>query len=204
MGTSTGSNSKSSLADLAEQLAAGAQKHMAAGSSLTVDGALISLTDIATKLTGFATLRGDVETARAALQAKVAVEAAQAIAMKAFIRAFVKIVRGMFGSQPDVLADFGLQPTKVRTPQTAAQAAAAVAKREATRAARGTKGPKAIQSIKGNVTGVTITPVVAGAPAEPEGAGGTGGTVNGGSSGTSAPAGKAPSATTTPNPTPQG
>ncbi|HEY1695271.1 MAG TPA: hypothetical protein VGG39_24050 [Polyangiaceae bacterium] len=179
MGTNTGIKDKGSLADLAAKLAVGAQKHMAAGSSLTVEGALISITDIATKLSGFSAMRSDVETARAALQAKLAVEAAQAMATKAFIRAFVKIVRGMFGNQPDVLADFGLTPTKARTPQTAAQQAAAVAKRAATRVARGTKGSKAIQAIKGNVTGVTITPVVAGVAAQPEGTGGTGSTGKG-------------------------
>ena len=165
MGTTTTRN-KGTRAALAKQLAVGAQKHMQAGSSLSVGGALLTLVQIVAMLQGFAALRDDVDAARAALRAKVAVEVAQALAMNAFINAFVKIVRGMFGNQPDVLADFGLAPTKARTPPTAEERAAAVAKREATRAARGTKGAKAKQAIKGNVTGVTIAPVVT-APATP-------------------------------------
>jgi len=49
-----------------------------------------TIADIVTKLTGFAALRTGVETARAALQAKVVVENAQAIIMDAFIRALLR------------------------------------------------------------------------------------------------------------------
>jgi hypothetical protein len=171
-------------------LAAGAQKNIAAGTSLTVGGTLLTLVQIVAKLNGFAALRSDVDAARAALQAKLAVETAQAVAMNAFISAFVKIVRGMFGSQPDVLADFGLQAPKAKTPLTVEQKAAAAAKRKATRAARGTTGSKQKQSIKGNVTGVTVTPVTAPPAAPPVAADGT--------SGTNAPANtKAPGAPAT-------
>lgn len=159
---------KSTRANLAASLAVGMQKNIAAGTSLSVDGNLLTLAQIVGKLQGFSALRDDVNVARAALQAKIAAETAQAMAMSAFMSALVKIVRGMFGSQPDVLAQFGLQPAKAATPLTVEQKAAAAAKREATRAARGTKGAKARLSIKGNVTGVTVTPVVAGQAAAPE------------------------------------
>ena len=122
---------------------------------------MLTIDQIVAELNGFAALRTDVETARAALQGRIAVETAQAIVMNAFISALVKIVRGMFGNQPDVLADFGLQPTKAPTPLTVEQKAMAAAKRVATRTARGTKGSRKKLSIKGNVTGVTVTPVVA-------------------------------------------
>ena len=72
-----------------------------------------------------------------------------------------------FGTQADVLADFGLAPEKARTPLTVEQKAAAAAKREATRVARGTKGAKAKKGIKGAVTGVVMTPVVAAEPVAP-------------------------------------
>jgi hypothetical protein len=191
MGTNS-KTTKGTRAALAAQLAVGAQKHLTAGTSLTVGGTLLTLAQIESELTGFASLRNDVEAAHAAYQAKIAVETAQAAAMNAFISAFVRIVRGMFGNQPDVLADFGLKPNKPKTPLTVEQKAAAAAKREATRTARGTTGSKKKLAIKGNVTGVVVTPVTT---APPVAAGGT--------SGTSAPASiKAPGATATP--TPQG
>lgn len=183
MGTNS-KETKGTRAALAASLAAGAQKHIAAGTSLSVGGSLLTLAQIETTLNGFASLRTAVDAARAALQAKLATETAQTAAMNAFLSAFVKIVRGMFGSQPDVLADFGLQPTKAKTPLTVEQKAAAAAKREATREARGTKGSKQKASIKGNVTGVTVTPVTAPAATPPAASSGT--------TGTAAPPGSAP------------
>jgi hypothetical protein len=189
-----GTNSKATKdtqAVLAEKLAAGTAKHFPAGSSLPVGGVTLTLVQIETQLTGFASLRNDVNTARAALQAKLAAENAQATAAHAFMGALVRIVRGAFGSQPDVLADFGLQPNKAKTPLTVEQMAASVAKRAATRAARGTMGSKAKLAIKGNVTGVVVKPVTAATAAQPVAAVGSG-------SGTSATASAAPSATATP------
>lgn len=193
MGTSnTGKNSKSTQAVLAASLAAGMQKRFPAGSTLSVEGVTLTIPVIEAKLTGFAAMREDVDTARAALQAKVALESAQATAMRAFMGALVRIVRGSFGNQPDVLADFGIQPIKAKTPLTVEQKAAAAAKREATRAARGTTGPKAKLKITGNVTGVTVTPVTTANASAPAAATGTTG-------GTSAPANnQAPGATTAP------
>ena len=179
---------KGTRAALAASLAVGAQKHIAAGISLTVGGSLLTLAQIESTLNGFASLRNDVDAARAALQAKLATEEAQTAVMTAFLSAFVKIVRGMFGSQPDVLADFGLQPTKAKTPLTIEQKAAAAAKREATRAARGTMGSKQKQAIKGNVTGVTVTPVTAAPAAQPSAASGTTGTAAASSSAPTPPA----------------
>jgi hypothetical protein len=191
MGTNTGNKAtKGTQSALAASLAAGAAKHFPTGSTLPIGGATLTIAQIETTLNGFASLRTDVDTARAALQAKLAAETAQAAAMRAFISAFMRIVRGAFGNQPDVLADFGLQPNKPKTPLTVEQKAAAAAKRAATRAARGTKGSKAKLAITGDVTGVVVTPVRA---AQPEAA-----TVTGG---TSAPANsQAPGATTVPAP----
>jgi len=153
MGKNTSSKTKSTQAVLATSLAAGALKHFPAGISMQVGGVTLTLTQIETELTGFASLRTGVDTARAALQAKLAAEEAQATAMNAFLDAFVKIVRGSFGNQPDVLADFGLEPEKT--------------------AARGTKGSKAKLAITGNVTGVTVTPVTTATATPPAAAVGT-------------------------------
>jgi hypothetical protein len=108
-----------------------------------------------------------VNAARAATTVKVAAERAKAPALRAFMSALVQCVRVQFGTQADVLADFGLPPKKVATPLTVEQKAAPAAKRAATREARGTKSAKAKKGIKGAVTGVVVTPVVAGAPVAP-------------------------------------
>jgi hypothetical protein len=193
MGTNTNSKAKGTKAVLAAKLAAGAQKHFPAGMSMSVGGVMLTLAQIETQLTGFASLRTDVDTARSDLQAKLAAETAQATAMNAFLDAFVRLVRGSFGNQPDVLADFGLPPEKARTPLTVEQKAAAAAKRAATRVARGTTGRKAKLAVKGNVTGVVVTPVTTAKAAQPAAA-----TVT---TGTSAPgSNQAPSATATPTP----
>lgn len=169
---------KTTKAALAAQLATGAAKHFPAGIQLPLGGATLTLAQVEAQLQSYASLRGDVDTARAALQAKLAAEANQSTAMNAFLSAFVKIVRGLFGSQPDVLADFGLQPEKPRTPLTVEQKAAAAAKRAATRAARGTKGSKAKQAIHGGVTGVVVTPVTASPTAPAAGGAGTSATAS--------------------------
>ena len=150
---------KTTKAALAEKLAEGAAKHFPSGIQLPIEGATLTIPQIQSKLTGFAVLRSDVEAARSNLQSKLAVEAAQAPDMDAFISAFVAIVKGSFGGQPDVLTDFGLPAPKPRAQLTVSQKAAAVAKRTATREARGTKGNKAKQAIHGDVTGVVVTPV---------------------------------------------
>ena len=187
---STSTKGKGTRATLAASLAAGAQKHFPAGTSLPVGGVMLTVAQIETQLTGFASLREDVESAHAVFQAKVAAEKAQATVMTAFVGAFVKIVKGSFGNQPDVLADFGLQPDKARTPLTLEQKAAASAKRAATRVARGTKGSKAKLKITGNVTGVTVTPVTTATATQPVAAVGSSG-------GASAPASTAASTTST-------
>jgi hypothetical protein len=99
----------------------------------------------------------------------------------------VAVVKATWGTQPDVLADFGVPPKKARTPLTAQQKALAAAKRKSTRAARHTGGSKQKAAVKGNVTDIVITPVTAPAPATsaPTPATPAG---SGGSSGSSTPA----------------
>lgn len=172
---------KGTEADLATQLIAGAQKRFANTQTLMFASGSFTLTQIVTQLQQLATLRTDVDTAKSALEAKLAAETVQAPALRAFMRAFVQFVKTTFSNSPDVLADFGLKAAKAKTPLTVEQKAAAAAKRKATRAARGTKGSKAKLAITGNVTGVTITPVTSAPAAPPAAAVGT-------SNGTSAPA----------------
>jgi hypothetical protein len=153
-------------ADLAESLIAGLQKRLAGSTQVPLSGGVFTPAQIVAELQKLVTMRADVEAARAATRAKVEVERTSAPAIRAFMSTVVQFVRTAFGNQADVLADFGLDPKKVRTPLTVEQKAAAAAKRETTREARGTKSAKAKKGIKGTVTGVEIKPVLA-EPAKP-------------------------------------
>jgi hypothetical protein len=167
MPTSNNVRGSSNEASLAVKLAAGTQKHLATLTQVLVGSGTFTPAQVETQLQAFATLRTDVEAAQAVVKAKLVDEAAQAPALRAFFIAFIAFVRAAFGNSPDILADFGLQPKKVRAPLTVAQKATAAAKRKATRAARGTKGPKAKLAVTGNVTGLTMTPITASAAPEP-------------------------------------
>ena len=161
---------KKKAADLAESLIAGIQKRLASGTQVQLSGGVFTPAQIVTELQKLVTMRSDVEAARATARVRVEAERTSAPAIRAFMSTVVQFVRVAFGSQADVLADFGLAPKKARTPLTVEQKAAATAKRVATREARGTKSPKVLKGIKGAVTGVIVTPVVAPAtkPAAPE------------------------------------
>jgi hypothetical protein len=188
---SNSTKNKGTEADLATQLIAGAQKHFATIAALMFASGSFTLAQVVTQLQQLATLRTDVDNAKAALEAKLATETVQAPALRAFLRAFVQFVKTTFSKSPDVLADFGLKADKARTPLTVEQKAAAAAKSKATRSARGTKGSQQKLEITGGVTGVVVTPVTASKPAVAAAV----------ENGTGAPANiQAPSATTVPTP----
>jgi hypothetical protein len=154
----------SNESDLAAKLATGTQKHLSKVGHLILGSGELTPEQVTTRLNAFATLRKDVDTAKAVVKAKLENERSQRPAMRAFIHAFVAYVRMAFGNSPDVLAEFGLQPKKVRKVLTIAEKAAAKAKREATRKARGTIGKRKKLAIKGDVTGVVVTPVTSSSP----------------------------------------
>ena len=159
MSTVTKGNRKE--ADLAMELVAGAQKHLANIGQLVVEGSTVTPAEAEAKLNALAKLRNDVDAARAALKAALADEKAQLPGLREFFLAFVSFVRAGFGNSPDILVDFGLAPRKARKPLTVEQRAAAAAKRAATRAARGIIGKRKRADVKGDVTGVVVTPVKA-------------------------------------------
>jgi len=153
-------------ADLAKQLIAGTQKVLANAGPLTFAGGNFTPAQVEAQLQALATLRADAETAKAIARAKVAAERARLPALASFMRAFVDLVKAQFGTRPDVLAAFGLQPKKTRKPMTPEQKAAAKAKRAATRKARGIIGSRKRAEVRGDVTGVAITPITEPQPAE--------------------------------------
>jgi hypothetical protein len=123
----------------AKQLSAGAAKHLGSTTQVMLLGSSLTPADITTKLQSIVTLRSDVDAAKASTKTKIALEAANMPALRAFKSAFVSYVKGAYGTSPDVLADFGIQ-LKRRASSTVGSKAGAVAKREATRVARHTMG----------------------------------------------------------------
>jgi hypothetical protein len=153
---------KTNTAAGAEALSEGTTKHFPnASQSLQFGGETYTVTQVQNNLGQIAALRTATLDAQASAKAKVATETAQMPPLLLFMAAYVAFVKATFGQAPDVLADFGQVPKKVRKPLTVQQQAAAKAKREATRAARGTKGSVQKKEITGNVVGVTVTPITA-------------------------------------------
>jgi hypothetical protein len=155
----------------AGKLIAGTRKHFKTGTQvLQSAGAFASVTadDAVAELQKLVDNRAAAATARATAKDQVAAEQAAMPNLVAFMNAFEGLIRGMFGNDTAVLADFGLAPRKRPAPRKSVEMAAAAAKAEATRKARGTTGPKAKKAVKGNITGIVVTPVTSSAPAAPE------------------------------------
>jgi len=170
-GMSTNSVGKGTRVTRAGQLIAGTRKHFVNGTQvLQSTGAFANVTadGVVAELQKLIDNRAATVAARTAATTKVAAEQAATPGLVAFMSAFENLVRGMFGGDPTVLADFGLSPRKRPVPKLSVEKAAAAAKAKATRTARGTKGPKAKKAVKGNVTGIVVTPVTASTPAAPE------------------------------------
>jgi cell division septation protein DedD len=89
-----------------------------------------------------------VKTAEAARTAAIKADRDERARTAATVRAFRRIVLGMFQESPDTLAVFGLKAPKV-VKRTVATKSTAVAKNKATRTARGTKGKKQKSKIHG-------------------------------------------------------
>jgi hypothetical protein len=157
----TKSKGQSAMVAVAQQLVAGTGKHLAGAPPVMILGSTLTGDQVAARLQRVVDLRAEVDSAKATTKAKLAAEQAEVPGLRAFIVAYLHYVKGAYGAQPDVLADFGVHP-KERAPLTVEVRVAAVAKRAATRVARKTLGPKQRLKIKGDVSGVTITPVKSG------------------------------------------
>jgi hypothetical protein len=158
---------KSQEAARAALMIVGLAKHYATVGSLTIEGATYTPAQLEASLQKLIALRKGVDDAKAAAKARIADERAQAPALRKLMVALATVVKGAFGTSPDVLADFGLAPKKARAPLTVEQRATVAAKRKATRAARHTMGTKQRKKVKGAVSGVVITPVISGVMSTP-------------------------------------
>jgi hypothetical protein len=161
----TKAKGKGTVVGLAEQLIAGTNKHLANMAQVMLVGGSFTPAQVTERLQALVNLRNDVDAAKALTKAKLAVEKANMPALRIFMNALVTFVKAAFGSEPDVLADFGLHP-KARTQPTFEAKTAAAARRKATRAARHTTGPRKKLSVKGAVTGIVVTPITSGQPVE--------------------------------------
>ncbi len=154
---------KGSTVAIAEQLIAGANKHLPNATQVLLAGGTFTPAQITARLQAIVNLRREVDAAKAVTKAKLAVEKTDMPALRTFFRAFVTFVKVAYGTA-DTLADFGLHPPKPRTPPTVLAKAAAAAKRKATRAARHTMGIVQKKTVKGDVTGVVMVPITAPQP----------------------------------------
>ena len=156
----TKNESKSTVVTRAQQLGAGVAKHLAGVTQVTLTGGSFTPADLTTKLQQVVSVQADVDAAKGAVKGKLATQATALAALRPLMGWLVAYVKLVYGSQPEILADFGIHP-KARAVLTVEQKAAAAAKRASTRAARGTKGSVQKKAVKGDVTGITITPTTA-------------------------------------------
>ena len=108
-------NSKGQVAAVAKQLIAGAEKHLTGVTQVPLAGGSYTLAQITSTLQSLVNLRADVDASKASTRAKIANEATQMPALRAFLSAIESFVKGAFGPSPDVLADFGIIPKARKT-----------------------------------------------------------------------------------------
>ena len=166
MAISTSKASKATALARVQALIAGTKKHFPT-TSITLGNATYTAATLVEIFQNLADAIASTDAAHASTQdAVTALRAARAKAGPVLLD-YKRWLLTTFGTAAQTLADFGVQPSKARTPQTSEQKAAAAVKRNATRAARGTMGSKKKLAIKGNVTGVIVTPVTAPKPIVP-------------------------------------
>ena len=128
----------------------GILKFLAQFATLPVEGKNMTPTDIVKVFQDRIGTATNAQTADAARTTAVKADRDERANTAGITAAVRRIVLGMFNTNPDTLAVFGLKALKVANP-TAATKAAAVVKNKATRVARGTVGPKKKLAIKGTV-----------------------------------------------------
>ena len=172
MGTNTPKKNRAAETAADQKLIDGLTKHAATITALVIGGVTMASKDIIAALGVRITTANAVPPARAAWQAAVAADKAEATKSAALASAVRQALLVAFAGQVDALADFGLSARKpaVLTP---AQKAEAIAKAKATRAARHTMGKNQKALITGSSpaggapTPATPATVPATAPATP-------------------------------------
>ena len=159
------STSKVTLVQRVRDLIAGTMKHSPTG-PLSLGGRAFTAQSLIQFLQDMENAISQVDTARASWKDALKSLADMKTTDGPILGAYRSWIVATYGNAPATLADFGLAPPTVRTPQTADQKAIAVAKRAATRTARHTAGPKQKAAIKGNVTVAVVTTPATAPPAK--------------------------------------
>ena len=154
----TKSKGRSKIVRAAAKLLEGTHKHLGTGAQVMLLGGTMTPAEVAARLQRLVDLRAAVDASKALTKANLMTEQAEAPALQTFVSTYLHFLKAAYGTQPDVLADFGIS-VRDRTPPTIETQLVAVAKRAATRVARNTMGPRQRLKVKGDVTGVAITPV---------------------------------------------
>jgi hypothetical protein len=156
--SSTSIRTKAAALARVQALIAGTQKHFPNGSlsfgnatytTASLVQVLQSLVDALTSRTAAQLSAKDADLALKGIEAHV----------NPVIGDYERFILAVFGNAAQLLADFGMQAHKARTPLDTQQRVAATAKARATRKARGTTSRKQKLAVKGDVTGVVVTPV---------------------------------------------
>jgi hypothetical protein len=152
--------SRSKLAALArvQALIAGTQKHFPNG-SFTLGSTTYTTASLVQLLQSLADAISSLNSVQASAKDALAAMDGTEAKVGPVVEAYKRFVLAAFSNATQTLADFGLEPPKVRAPLTSAQLAARAAKAKATRLARGTTSKKQKLTVKGNVTGVAVTPI---------------------------------------------
>jgi hypothetical protein len=158
MSTSQSNPSNATVLTQVQALIAGIQKQFPNG-SFTFGNTAYTTATLTQAFQSLANAYSDLNAAHARVKDAGLTLTTMQTQVGPLVRNCKHFIQSAFGTSPQTLADFGMQPTKARTPLTVEQRAAAVAKLRATRKARGTTSPKQKLAVKGDVTSVTITPV---------------------------------------------
>lgn len=158
MSTSQSNPSNATVLTQVQALIAGIQKHFPNG-SFTFGNTAYTTATLSQALQSLANAYSDLNAAHARVKEAGLTLTTMQTQMEPLMRNCKRFIQSAFGTAPQTLADFGMQPTKARTPLTVEQKAVAAAKLRATRKARGTTSPKQKAAVKGDVTSVIITPV---------------------------------------------
>jgi hypothetical protein len=126
----------------------GTQQYFALQAALTIAGATYTPAEIIEMLGKRIASNKAVEAANAQRTAAIKADRDARSASAPVLKAFRRILEGMYAGSPDTLAAFGLAPLKVGTKSVAVKHEA-IAKSLATREARHTMGPKQKATIHG-------------------------------------------------------
>ena len=141
-------NSRNDHETADQKMLVGTQQVLSKLTTMTVGSQSLATADLVKVFQDRIASSQAVQTANAARTAAVKADRDKRTQTAPLVKAFKRVVQGMYSESPDILAVFGLQPVKVGAPTVATKAAAAE-KSVATRKARHTMGTVQKKDIHG-------------------------------------------------------